>query len=56
MLKNKVQRAPVGKRKGAGRKPKAATILKRRIIENKVEEADASFAFMVAVRDSKQAK
>ncbi len=37
---------------GGGRKPKQATILKRQLIENKVEEADASFAFLVTVRDN----
>lgn len=43
----------VKKRKpGGGRKAKAATLLKRRIVENKVEEAEASFAFLVAVRDN----
>lgn len=41
---------------GGGRKPKAATLLKRRIIENKIEEADASFAFLVQVRDAPKEK
>lgn len=41
-----------GKKGRSGRKPKEATILKRRIIENKIAEADASFAFLVEVRDT----
>src|SRR5512143_2193722 len=40
------------KHKRGGAKPQAATILKRRLIENKVEEAEASFAFLVAVRNN----
>jgi hypothetical protein len=41
-----------GKRSNAGRKPLAVTVLKRRMIENKVDEAEASFGFLVAVRDN----
>lgn len=37
---------------GGGRKPKAATILKRLVVQNKIEEAEASFAFMVSIRES----
>jgi hypothetical protein len=54
MLKNGNKQANGGKRQGAGRKPKAATILKRRMIENKIEEAEASFAYWVAVRDNEK--
>ena len=36
---------PGGKRKGAGRKPTAATILRKRIAEHGVAEADWAFAF-----------
>jgi hypothetical protein len=41
-----------GRRFGAGRKPKELTILKRRMIADKAEEAEASFGFLVAVRDN----
>jgi hypothetical protein len=41
-----------GRRSGAGRKPKELTILKRRMIQDKAEEAEASFGFLVAVRDN----
>ena len=41
-----------GARENAGRKPKEVTILKRRLVQNKVEEAEASFAFLVEVRDN----
>lgn len=43
---------PRERRHGGGRKPKEATILKRRIVANKIEEAEASFAFLVAIRDN----
>lgn len=47
------QKVLIRKRKpGGGRKPKAATVLKRAIIANRVEEAEQSFAFLVEVRDS----
>jgi hypothetical protein len=36
----------------SGRKPKELTILKRRMIADKAEEAEASFGFLVAVRDN----
>lgn len=36
----------------SGRRPTAVTLLKRRLIENKIDEAEASFAFLVAVRDN----
>lgn len=36
---------PGGKRKGSGRKPTAATILKRKIAEHGVAEADWAFSF-----------
>jgi len=45
----------VGARKrkpGAGRKPKLATIAKQLLVENKIDEAEASFAFLVAVRNN----
>jgi hypothetical protein len=37
---------------GGGRKPKAITIAKRLLILNKIEEAEKSFAFLVALRDN----
>lgn len=40
-----------GKREGAGRKASEATLLKRRLIQDKVSEAEESFAFLVQVRD-----
>lgn len=55
-LNNGVERAPGGKRRVCGRKPKAATILRRQIIENKLEEAEASFAFLVSVRNDEEAR
>jgi hypothetical protein len=36
----------------SGRKPLEATILKRRLVEDKVEEAEASFSYLCAVRDN----
>ena len=36
----------------SGRKPTAVTLLKRRLVQDKIEEAEASFAFLVAVRDN----
>jgi 5-methylcytosine-specific restriction endonuclease McrA len=39
-------------RSRSGRKPKELTILKRRMIADKAEEAEASFGFLVAVRDN----
>lgn len=53
-LKNGNKQAEGGRRSNAGRKPKAVTILKRRIIENRVNEADASFAFLCDVRDNNE--
>lgn len=50
--KRKVPDAFHGMKGRSGRKPQAATILRRRLIENKVEEAEASFAFLVEVRDN----
>jgi hypothetical protein len=41
-----------GARSRSGRKPKELTILKRRMIADKAEEAEASFGFLVAVRDN----
>jgi hypothetical protein len=41
-----------GFRENAGRKPNAVTVLKRRMIQDKVDEAEASFGFLVAVRDN----
>jgi hypothetical protein len=41
-----------GFRSNSGRRLKEATILRRRLIENKVEEAEASFSYIVAVRDN----
>jgi hypothetical protein len=41
-----------GARPNSGRKPKAATIAKNRLIADKIGEAQASFAFLVAVRDN----
>lgn len=52
MLKNGNPSGHGGARRGAGRKPRAATILKQRIIENKAEEADASLAFCVDIRNN----
>jgi hypothetical protein len=51
-LSNGTVRARGGLRANAGRKPFPATILRRRMIENKVDEAEASFGFLVAVRDN----
>jgi hypothetical protein len=42
----------LGRKHGGGRKPKELTILKRRMIADKAEEAEASFGFLVAVRDN----
>jgi hypothetical protein len=39
-------------RSRTGRKPLAATILRRRLVEDKVDEAEASFAYLCAVRDN----
>jgi hypothetical protein len=36
----------------SGRKPLEATILRRRLVEDKVEEAEASFSYLCAVRDN----
>ncbi len=36
----------------SGRKPGAATILRRRLVADKVEEAEASFAYLCATRDN----
>jgi hypothetical protein len=41
-----------GFRSNSGRRLKEATILKRRMIADKLEEAEASFGFLVAVRDN----
>jgi hypothetical protein len=42
----------LGRKHGGGRKLREATILRRRLVEDKVEEAEASFAYLVAVRDN----
>jgi hypothetical protein len=42
----------LGRKHGGGRKPREATILKRRLVEDKVEEAEASFSYLCAVRDN----
>jgi hypothetical protein len=41
-----------GFRSNSGRKPRELTILRRRMIADKAEEAEASFGFLVAVRDN----
>ena len=46
------KRAEGGPRKNSGRKPKPFVELRNRLIQNKVEEAEASFAFLVTVRDT----
>ena len=37
---------------GGGRKPLAVTVARRRLVANKIDEAEASFAFLVDVRDN----
>lgn len=51
-LKNGNKGANGGARKGAGRKPKAYTLLKRRLEAEKVEEAEKSIDFYIQVRDN----
>ena len=46
------KRANGGKREGAGRKPKAYTILKRRLIAELGEEAEKCFDFYIQVRNN----
>lgn len=48
----KGKQARGGKRKGAGRKPTAYTLLKRRVIAESLDEAEKSFDFYVQVRDN----
>jgi hypothetical protein len=42
----------LGRKHGGGRKLREATILRRRLVEDKVDEAEASFAYLCAVRDN----
>jgi hypothetical protein len=42
----------LGRKHGGGRKLREATILRRRLVEDKVEEAEASFSYLCAVRDN----
>ena len=50
------RKARSGKKKASvrsqRRKAPTATVLRKRLVENKVEEAEASFAFLVAVRNN----
>lgn len=45
-LKNGVKGANGGARPGAGRKPKAATLLKRKLQADKIAEADYAFSIL----------
>jgi hypothetical protein len=50
-----IKKAKGGKRPGAGRKPAAATILKRLAIAKANDEAEKSLRFCVELRDNERA-
>jgi len=52
MIKRNGNNGNHGAKGKSGRKPKLSTVAKLRLIENKIAEAEASFAFMVAVRNN----
>ena len=54
LLRSGAKQANGGKRPGAGRKKKAYTLLKERIIEQSLDEAQKSFDFLIQVRDNPQ--
>jgi len=52
LLKNGNKQAKGGKRSGAGRKPKAITVLKRKLAEEKRDDAEYAFGLFVAFMQS----